>query len=84
VAGNTQNWRLILLAARALTASGQAPFTRISVYHWIWRRYARAEHDRPSLDPTFQGMTRNSTGGPASSCGTPLLRVSRGLYVLSE
>ena len=84
MASNPQNWRLILQAAHALTAAGQAPFTRISIYHWIWRRYARAEHDRPSLDPTFQGMTRNSPGGPASSCGKPLLRVSRGRYVLSE
>ena len=37
MASNPQNWRLILQAAHALTAAGQAPFTRISIYHWIWR-----------------------------------------------
>lgn len=84
MAMNTQNWRLILQAARALTAAGQTPFTRISIYEWIWRRYRRAEHDRPSLDPILQGMTRNSAGGPASSCGKPLIRVDRGRYVLAE
>lgn len=81
---NISNWRLILQAARSLTAAGQTPFTRISVYQWIWRRYWRAEHDRPSLDPTFQGMTSNSTGGPPSACGKPLVRVSRGRYILAE
>jgi hypothetical protein len=57
-------------------------FTRQSVYEWIWRRYPRGEHDRPSLDPTFQGMVSNAAGGPRSAAGTPLKRVSRGLYVL--
>ena len=56
--------RLILEAARALTAAGQTPFARISVYQWIWRRYSQADHTRPSLDPTFQGMTKNAAGGP--------------------
>jgi hypothetical protein len=79
-----ENWRLILEAAQALTATGQTPFTRQSVYEWIWRRYPRTDHDRPSLDPTFQGMTANAPGGPPSSVGTPLRRVSRGLYVLSQ
>lgn len=84
MATTTQNWRLILQAARALTAAGQTPFTRISIFEWIWRRYPRAEHDRPSLDPTFQGMTKNSPGGPASSCGRPLIRTARGHYVLAD
>jgi len=84
MAEGTENWRLILEAARALTAAGQSPFTRISVYEWIWRRYPRSAHDRPSLDPTFQGMVRNATGGPASAAGTPLLRVDRGLFVLAD
>jgi len=79
----TENWRLILEAARALTAAGQSPFTRISVYEWIWRRYPRSAHDRPSLDPVFQGMVRNAPGGPAGSAGTPLARVGRGEYVLA-
>ncbi|MGO9220541.1 MAG: hypothetical protein ACLP5E_22695 [Streptosporangiaceae bacterium] len=79
-----QNWRLILQAARAMTAAGQTPFTRISVYQWIWRRHPRPDHDRPSLDPTFQGMTKNAAGGPPSSCGTPLIRIDRGLYILAE
>jgi hypothetical protein len=78
----TENWRLILEAARALTAAGQSPFTRVSVYEWIWRRYPRSVHDRPSLDPVFQGMVGNAPGGPASAAGTPLARVGRGEYVL--
>ena len=80
----TENWRLILQAARALTAAGQTPFTRISVYEWIWRRYPQSSHDRPSLDPTFQGMVRGATGGPKSLAGTPLLKTDRGLYILAE
>lgn len=72
----TENWRLIVEAAGALTAAGRSPFTRISVYGWIWRRYPRSEHDRPSLDPTFQGMIGNAPGGPDSSAGTPLARVA--------
>jgi hypothetical protein len=79
----TENWRLILEAARELTAAGQSPFTRVSVYEWIWRRYPRGEHDRPSLDPVFRGMIRNAPGGLASSAGTPLARVGRGEYVLA-
>jgi hypothetical protein len=85
VAGDqTENWRLILEAARALTAAGQSPFTRIGVYEWIWRRYPRSEHDRPSLDPVFQGMIRNAPGGLVSSAGTPLARIGRGEYVLAS
>jgi hypothetical protein len=79
----TENWRLILEAARALTAAGLSPFTRVSVYEWIWRRYPRGVHDRPSLDPVFQGMVRNASGGPASFAGTPLARVGRGEYDLA-
>lgn len=79
----TENWRLILDGAQALTAVGQTPFTRISIYEWIWQRYPRSSHDRPSLDPTFQGMVRNATGGPRSLAGTPLIRVGRGQYVLA-
>jgi hypothetical protein len=85
VAGDqNENWRLILEAARALTAAGQSPFTRIGVYEWIWRRYPRSEHDRPSLDPVFQGMIRNAPGGLVSSAGTPLARIGRGEYVLAS
>jgi hypothetical protein len=83
VASRPENWRLILDAAETLTASGQTPFSRISIYEWIWRRYPRAEHDRPSLDPTLQGMTSNAPGGPPSPCGTPLHRTGHGRYVLS-
>ena len=80
----TENWRLILEAARALTAAGQSPFTRVSVYEWIWRRHPRSARDRPSLDPTFQGMIRNAPGGPAGAAGTPLVRTGRGQYVLAD
>jgi hypothetical protein len=84
LAEGTENWRLILEAARALTLAGQAPFTRQTVYQWIWKRHPRDDHDRPSLDPTFQGMISNAPGGPPSAVGTPLKRVSRGLYVLAD
>jgi hypothetical protein len=80
---NSANWQLILQASRALTDAGQTPFTRQSVYQWIWRRYPRADHDRPSLDPTFQGMIKNAPGGPPSACGTPLIRIERGRYTLA-
>jgi hypothetical protein len=80
----TQNWRLILAAARALTAAGRSPFSRIAVYRWIWSRHPQADHDRPTLDPTFQGMIENAPGGPPSAGGTPLRRVARGLYVLAD
>jgi hypothetical protein len=79
----TENWRLIVAAARALTAAGQSPFSRIAVYQLIWSRHLRADHDRPTLDPTFQGMVENAPGGPQSAGGTPLRRVARGLYVLA-
>ncbi len=79
---DSANWRLILQAAQALTSARQTPFTRQSVYGWIWRRYPRVDHDRPSLDPTFQGMIKNAPGGPPSACGTPLVRVQRGRYIL--
>jgi hypothetical protein len=83
MAGEKANWRLILDAAEELTATGQTPFTRSSVYEWIWQRYPRGSHGRPSLDPTFQGMVRNAAGGPRSAAGTPLARVGRGQYVLA-
>lgn len=78
-----ENWRLILQAAGALTAAGQTPFTRIAIYEWIWARYPRRDHDRPSLDPIFQGMIGNAPGGPLSAGGTPLRRTGRELYVLT-
>lgn len=83
MAERVENWRLILEAARSLTDSGQAPFTRISVYEWIWRRYPQSSHDRPSLAPAFQGMVKGATGGPRSLAGTPLLKVERGRYILA-
>jgi hypothetical protein len=84
VKAGTQNWRLVLAAARALTAVGRSPFTRIDVYQWIWSRHLQADHDRPTLDPTFQGMIKNAPGGPPSAGGTPLRRVARGRYVLGD
>ena len=48
LAEGTENWRLILEAARALTLAGQAPLTRQTVYQWIWKRHSRDDHDRPS------------------------------------
>jgi hypothetical protein len=84
VAGRPENWRLIAEAAKALTAAGQTPFTRQSVYEWIWRRYSRSEHDRPSLDPTFQGMVKNARGGVPSAGGKPFVRVAHGQFVLAD
>src|SRR5438067_823320 len=78
-----ENWRLILEATRSLTAAGRSPFGRIEVYEWIWERFPRADHDRGSLDPIFQGMIANAPGGPTGAGGTPLRRVNPGQYVLS-
>lgn len=78
------NSNLIRAGAKALTAAGQTPFTRIAIYQWIWERYPASKHGRPSLDPTFQGMIRNAPGGPPSAGGTPLVRVRRGFYVLAD
>lgn len=83
MAERAENWRLILEAASSLTDAGQSPFTRMSVYQWIWRRYPQSSHDRPSVDPTFQGMVKGATGGPRSLAGTPLVRVERGRYILA-
>jgi hypothetical protein len=61
VAGDgTENWRLILEAARALTAAGQSPFTRISVYEVD-------QHDTRLLPVRLGSGPRNRTatdGGP--------------------
>ena len=80
----TENWRLIVAAARALTAAGHAPFSRIAVYQWIWSRHPRVDHDRPTLDPTFQGMVgqrarRNPERrrNPAAPRGTRSVRAGR-------
>lgn len=72
------NWKLIDEASRHLTTVGRTPFSRMDVYRLIWRDHP--ERQRPSLDPTFQGMVSNASGGPASAGGTPLRRVERGLY----
>lgn len=77
----TTNWQLINEATRDLTGRGCTPFTRIQVYEEIWRRHP--DRQRGSLDPTFQGMVANASGGPTSAGGTPLRRVERGLYVRS-
>ena len=74
-----RNWELIDQATRDLTGRGCTPFTRIQVYEEIWRKHP--DRQRGSLDPTFQGMIANATGGPVSAGGTPLQRVDRGLYV---
>ncbi len=76
---SSPNWKLIDEATRSLTGRGCTPFTRQQVYEEIWR--AHPERQRASLDPTFQGMVCNASGGPPSSGGTPLRRVERGLYV---
>lgn len=54
MAEGTENWRLILAAARALTNTGQAPFTRMGAYEWIWRRYPAAIMTDPVLIPRFR------------------------------
>lgn len=81
--GRLTNAQLILMAACALTAAGHTPFARIDIYRWIWERYPRSEHDRPALDPTFQGMS-DRPGGPPSAVGKPLRWLSRGLYELVD
>ncbi len=76
---SSPNWKLIDEATRSLTGRGCTPFTRQQVYEEIWRGHPECQ--RGSLDPTFQGMVSNASGGPPSAGGTPLRRVERGLYV---
>jgi hypothetical protein len=59
------NWKLIDEASRHLTSLGQTPFSRLDIYRLIWRDHP--ERQRASLDPTFQGMVSNASGGPASA-----------------
>jgi hypothetical protein len=47
----TQNWRLILEAARALTAASQAPFSRLTLYQWIWARFPAGTTTAPASTP---------------------------------
>src|SRR4051812_8691259 len=74
-------WRLVLDAARRLGAGGRS-FTREA----LLRKVQRMDPDRGdgTIGPTLQGMTANASGGPPSSCGTPLRRVERGVYRLAD
>lgn len=58
------NWKLIDDATRDLEARGVSPFSRVQVYKELWRKHP--DRQRPSLDPTFQGMVESAAGGPPS------------------
>jgi hypothetical protein len=73
-------WELVLEAARALTTRGMAEFSRASLLDEVRRLDPRRRPD--SIGPVIQGMTVNATGGPVSPCGTPLRRVSHGVYTV--
>lgn len=74
-------WQLILTAARQL-ATHKLDFSRAELIDEVQRldptRYPQ------SLGPVIQGMTRDTTGGPTSPCGTPLIRVGHGRYTLAD
>lgn len=74
-------WQLILTAARQL-AYRKPTFSRAELMTQV-QRFDPTR--RPaSLGPIIQGMTRDTTGGPPSPCGTPLIRLSHGRYTLER
>ncbi|AEB44258.1 DUF6884 domain-containing protein [Micromonospora maris] len=74
-------WQLILTAARQL-AEHKLDFSRAELIAEVQRLHpTRHPH---SLGPVIQGMTRDTTGGPPSPCGTPLIRVGHGRYTLAD
>ena len=78
----TQNWRLILAAARALTAAGQSPFPRIAVYQWIWWRHSQARSRSTNSRPYLPGHDREcSRGTPERRWNSTLPRRTRPLCV---
>ncbi|MEU8085749.1 DUF6884 domain-containing protein [Micromonospora sp. NPDC049101] len=74
-------WQLILTAARQLTKD-KIDFSRAELIDEVQRLHP-TRHPQ-SLGPVIQGMTRDTTGGPPSPCGTPLIRVGRGRYTLAD
>jgi hypothetical protein len=75
-------WELVLEAAKSLTARGLVKFTRAQLLDEVRRRDASRRPE--SLGPVIQGMAANAPGGLTSPCGTPLVRVGRGVYRLAE
>lgn len=75
-------WELVLEAASALTTRGMVEFTRASLLDEVRRLDPHRRQE--SIGPVIQGMTVNATGGPPSPCGTPLRRISHGVYQLVE
>ncbi|WP_431728917.1 DUF7669 domain-containing protein [Verrucosispora sp. TAA-831] len=73
--------QLILTAARHL-AKHKLDFSRAELIDEVQRRDP-TRHPQ-SLGPVIQGMTRYTTGGPPSPCGTPLIRVGRGRYTIAD
>ncbi|MEE6258002.1 DUF6884 domain-containing protein [Plantactinospora sonchi] len=74
-------WQLILTAARQLTKH-KFDFSRAELIDEVQRLDPTQRVQ--SLGPVIQGMTRDTTGGPSSPCGTPLIRVGRGRYTLAD
>ncbi|MBO4140358.1 hypothetical protein J5U46_09410 [Micromonospora tulbaghiae] len=74
-------WQLILTAARQLTTH-KLDFSRAELIDEV-QRLDPTRHPQ-SLGPVIQGMTRDTTGGPPSPCGTPLIRLERGRYTLAD
>ncbi|GAB3171877.1 hypothetical protein GCM10027259_07710 [Micromonospora palomenae] len=74
-------WQLILTAARQL-AKHKLDFSRAELIDEV-QRLDPTRHPQ-SLGPVIQGMTRDTTSGPPSPCGTPLIRVGRGRYTLVD
>ncbi|MFI7514089.1 DUF6884 domain-containing protein [Micromonospora echinofusca] len=74
-------WQLILTAARQL-AKHKLDFSRAELIDEV-QRLDPTRHPH-SLGPVIRGMTRDTTGGPPSPCGAPLIRVGRGRYTLAD
>jgi hypothetical protein len=73
-------WALVLRAVQSLGAGGVS-FTREALVGEVQRLDPRRETG--TIGPVVQGMTANAPGGSTSPCGTPLLRVARGVYQLA-
>jgi len=79
--GDIPIWRLIELAAKELTKSGQSPFRRGDLIKIVQR--SRPSCDENSINPIIQGMTDNLRGGAPGAVGLDILHsVGRGMFVL--
>ena len=74
-------WRLLEQCARALTESGNVPFTRGNLIECVKQHAPKATPG--SINPVIQGITDNLEGGAPGATGKDILHsVERGKFVL--